>query len=144
MFSSQKKDARLVQWNGRRRSSRSEEPMLPALWQRPVLLRLGIVLVTTLVVTFLAYQWGPPLPYRVGEVYPRDLRVRVDFEVVNEAQTEKAREDAVERLTPEEKADPVIRELARESVPAVVQQYTETMLLVPRGRPINDKQLTLL
>ena len=41
-----RKHPRLGQWNGRRRSSRSDEPMLPRLWQRPVLFRLGIVWLT--------------------------------------------------------------------------------------------------
>ena len=78
MFGPLKKHPRLGQWNGRRRSSRSDEPMLPMLWQRPVLARLAVVWLTTLAVTALAYAFGPPLPYRVGETYPYDLRVRVE------------------------------------------------------------------
>src|SRR5436305_913396 len=83
MFGPAKKQPRLGQWNGRRRSSRSDEPMLPSLWRRPVLFRLAVVLVTTVVVTLMAYLDGPPVPYRIGEIYPHDLRVRVDFEVIN-------------------------------------------------------------
>src|SRR6059058_270004 len=98
MFGPVKKPSRLGQWNGRRRSSRSNEPVLPRLWQRPVLLRLGLVLVTALSVTLLAYLWGPPFPYRVREIHPSDLRVRVDFELVNQPQTERAREEAVGSL----------------------------------------------
>ena len=70
--------------------------MLPHLWHRPVLLRLGIVLVTTIAVTVFAYLLGPPLPYRVGQIYPFDLRVRVDFEVVN--QVELVNQKEIERL----------------------------------------------
>src|SRR5437870_13841710 len=102
MFSPFKKHSRLGQWDGRRRSSRSDEPVLPLLWQKPVLCRLALVLVTTLAVTLLIYAWGPPLPYRVGETYPSDLRVRVYFEIVNQPQTEEAREEAIERLPPAE------------------------------------------
>ena len=98
MFGTIKKSSRLSQWNGRRRSSRSDLPVLPRLWQRPVLLRLALVLVTALLVTFLAYAWAPPLPYRVGEVCPSDLQVRAYFEVVNQPLTEQAREEAVARL----------------------------------------------
>src|SRR5262245_19921133 len=83
MFGPLKTNPRLGQWNGRRRSSRSDEPMLPKLWRRPVLLRLAVVLLTTFAVTALAYGWGSPLPYRIGETSPHDLRVRIDFEVVN-------------------------------------------------------------
>src|SRR5262245_41405897 len=83
MFGPLKKQSRLGQWNGRRRSSRGDEPMLPQVWQRPVLLRLAVVLVTTAAVTSLAYAWGPPLPYRVGETCPHDLRVRAAFDLVS-------------------------------------------------------------
>src|SRR5438552_16292759 len=92
MFGSFRKHPRLGQWNGRRRSSRSDEPMLPQLWQRPVLVRLAVVWVTAALVAAFAYAWGPPFPYRVGETYPFDLRVRVDFQVV----------DAVELVNREE------------------------------------------
>src|SRR5262245_49564363 len=77
---------RLQQWNGRTRSSRHDEPMLRRLTQKPVLARLAIVWTTTLLVTLLGVAWGPPFPYRVGEVYGYDLRARVDFEVVNEVE----------------------------------------------------------
>jgi putative nucleotidyltransferase with HDIG domain len=139
MFNSQKKQPRLGQWDGRRRSSRSDEPVLPRLWRRPVLLRLTVVLVTTLAATLLVYSWGPGLPYRVGEVYPYDLRVRVDFELVNQAQTERARDEAVEQWQ-----DPELRLRARRAVPPVVEHYPRDMLLVPRGKPITERQLTLL
>src|SRR5262245_56504961 len=139
MFSSIKKPSRLGQWNGRRRSSRSAEPMLPHLWRRSVLVRLATVLVTAVALTFLTYRWGPTLPYRVGEVYSWDLRVRVDFELVNQAQTEKARDAAVEHLT-----DPVLIERVRRAVARVVERYPRDMLLVPRGQPIKERQLNLL
>ena len=54
--------------------------MLPRLWQRPVLQRLAMVLAAASAVTILVFSWGPPFAYRVGEVYPSDLRVRVNFE----------------------------------------------------------------
>src|SRR5262245_45427740 len=83
MFGPLKKSmTRLGQWRGRRRSTR-DEPALPRFLHRRMLTRAGAVLATTLAVTLLA-SWGtPPLPYRLGEIYPYDLRVRVDFEVVN-------------------------------------------------------------
>ncbi len=139
MFSSVKKPSRLGQWNGRRRSSRSDQPMLSLLWRRPVLLRLATVLATAVALSFLAYRWGPPLPYRVGEVYSWDLRVRVDFELVNQAQTEKARDAAVEHLT-----DPVLIERVRRAVPPIVERYPRDMLLLPRGQALKDRQLNLL
>jgi putative nucleotidyltransferase with HDIG domain len=146
MFS-QNKNPRLSQWNGRRRSSRSEESVLPSLWHKPVLVRLGLVLATVLLVTYVAYVAyvaAPPLPYRVGEIFPRSLRVRVAFELVNQPQTDHARDEAVARLPPELSRDPAAREKARESVPSVVEQFAEGLLLVPRGEPLTERQLTLL
>src|SRR5579862_3247030 len=98
MFGELKKHPRLGQWTGRTRSSRSEAPVLPLLRQRTVLARLAVVLLTTLAVTAQAFFWGPPLPYRIGKIYPRDLRVRVYFELINQAQTEHARDEAVKQL----------------------------------------------
>src|SRR5437016_2988621 len=140
----QKKISRLGQWNGRRRSSRSEDPVLPNLWQRPVLMRLAPVLATVLLAAYLAYQGGPPLPYQVGEVHSRDLRVRVYFELVNQPQTEHARDEAVEQLPAQFSEDPQAREAARLTVPPVIEKYSPGMLLVPRGQPITERQLTLL
>jgi membrane-associated HD superfamily phosphohydrolase len=140
MFGPLKKQPRLGQWNGRRRSSRHDEPVLPHLWRRPVLLRLATVLVTAAAVTGLIYSCGPLLPYRVGEVYPRDVRVRVYFDVINQAQTERRREEAVEQSG----GDPVVREAARLAVPPVVDQYPVGVPLVRAGQPITPRQLGLL
>jgi putative nucleotidyltransferase with HDIG domain len=139
MFNSLKKQPRLGQWDGRRRSSRSEEPLLPLMWRRAVLFRLATVLVTTILATLLVFHWGPPLPYRVGQVYPWDLRVRVDFELVNQTQTERAREKAAAAFP-----DPVQRENARRAVPPIVDKYPRGMLIVPSGRPITEQQINLL
>jgi putative nucleotidyltransferase with HDIG domain len=144
MFNLFKKRSRLSQWNGRRRSSRGEEPVLPQLRRFPVLLRLGTVLATMLVVTFLAYWWGPPLPYRIGEVYPTDLRVRAYFEVINQPLTERAREEALRRLPVSREADPAARDDARLSVPPVIERYPVGVPLVHRGEPITLAQITLL
>jgi putative nucleotidyltransferase with HDIG domain len=144
MFSEYKKTGRLGQWNGRRRSSRSEAPVLPLLRQRAVLLRLAVVLATTLAVTFQAYTFGPPLPYRVGKVYPRDVRVRVYFEIENETLTEHARDDAASQLPSPQNEDAAARAAARAGVAPVVDKFTPGMLLVPRGQPITERQLTLL
>src|SRR5947209_16223483 len=82
MFGSVKKLARLGQWNGRKRSTR-QEPFFRRLGRRRVLLRIGVVWLTTLVVTVLATWWGEPMSYRRGFIYRHDFRARVDFEVVN-------------------------------------------------------------
>jgi putative nucleotidyltransferase with HDIG domain len=144
MFGPIKKQLRLGQWDGRRHSSRSDHLVLPQVWQRPVLPRFGAVLVTVVLATVLAFTWGPPLPYRVGEVCPGDLRARISFEVINQPATALAREQAVERLPPERHDDPEACEEARRSVPQVYDRYTRGTPLVLRGQPISEQQLTLL
>lgn len=144
MFGPGKKHSRIGQWNGRKRSSRREELVLPRLLQASVLLRLAPVLVTALAVTYLAYLSGPPLLWRVGEVPNRDLRVRVFFEQINDQQTEELREAAVEKLPESQRDDPAARENAWRSVSPVFEKFPPGMLLVPRGHEINDRQLTLL
>jgi putative nucleotidyltransferase with HDIG domain len=144
MFVAFKKHARLGQWDGRRRSSRSGEPMLPRLWQRPVLLRLALVLMTAGTVTALVYCWGPPCPYRLGEIRPSDVRVRVGFELINYPQTEWKKEEAIESYPEMEGRDPAIREEIRRTVQPVLEQYPPGMPLVKRGQPITERQLSVL
>jgi putative nucleotidyltransferase with HDIG domain len=143
MFGPSKKPSRLGQWDGRRRSSRSEEPVLPHLLRPSGLARLAAVLVTTLSVTFLAYSYGTPPSYRVGEITTHDLRARVYFEVINQARTDREREAAVQRLRPEERNQWACDEVRR-LVPPEFDRYPLGSLLVQRGEPITDQQLTLL
>jgi putative nucleotidyltransferase with HDIG domain len=139
MFSLSRKSGRLGQWDGRRHSSRSDQPMLPRLWQRAALLRLIAVLLTVVAITLLAYSWGALLPFRVGEIKPWDLRVRVDFQLINPAQTERARDEASESIV-----DPALREHVRRAIGPVVERYPRGMILVPRGQRITERQLNLL
>jgi putative nucleotidyltransferase with HDIG domain len=142
--SSPKKPSRIGQWDGRRRSSRSEWPVLPQLWQRPVLLRLGTVLSMALAVTLLAHRWGPTHSFRVGQTCPHDLRARVYFEVADHVQTARKRDEAVEALPPERRGDPAACEAARARVPPVIDRYPPGSLIVQRGQPISDEHYQLL
>jgi putative nucleotidyltransferase with HDIG domain len=144
MFGAIKKNSRLGQWKGRRRFHSEDNQGRPNFWQQPVLLRLVPVLATAFVVTYLAYRGGPPLPYRVGAMYPRDLRVRVYFELINPTQTERARDEAIHRLPAGKSEDPVAREEARRAVPPVVEKFPQGMLLVPRGQSITERQFAVL
>src|SRR5262245_6967511 len=144
MFGPLNKRPRLGQWNGRTRSSRCDEPILPRLCRRPVLLRLAAVWLTTLAVTAIAYAWGPPLPYRVGETCPHDLRVRVDFEIVNPVELVNLKEA---RRTLENNAQrvPGTAEGGKPDAQwAAIERYSAGMLLIQRGQPITDRQLALL
>src|ERR1700690_3124163 len=100
-----KKAPRLGQWDGRRRSSRHEEPLLRRLGKPAVLVRLGVAWLTTIAVTVLAIAWGPPFPYRVGEIVPHDLRARLDFEMIN--QVELVNLGEATRSRPTDDSDPI-------------------------------------
>ena len=66
--------------------------MLPRLWRRAALVRLGIVLITVLGATALGYYFGPTQSFRTGEVFGYELRGRVEFAVVNQALTDRKRD----------------------------------------------------
>jgi putative nucleotidyltransferase with HDIG domain len=134
MFGTIKKLPRLLQWDGRTRSSREEEPLFRLLTKKHILVRLAVVWLTTITVTALAIWWGQPLPYRQGEVYPHDLRARVEFTVINH----------VELINQNRRGDTKsIEEKANHTDKPVFERYPAGMLLVPRGEPI-DKQFELL
>ncbi len=143
MFVPQKKPTRIGAWNGRRRSSRSEEPLLSQLNRSSTLLRLGCVLATALGATLLAFVWGTPQPHRVGEISPHDLRARVTFDIVNAVKTEQARSAAVDALPPDERTEGRVA-AARDAVAPVVDHYPQGSLLVQRGQPVTEAQYVLL
>ncbi len=133
MFAPLKKIPRLLQWDGRTRSSRQEEPLLRQLAHKRTLVRLGAAWLTTGLVTALAIWWGTPMRYRAGEVYPHDLRARVEFAVINH----------VELINQGPQRD-VGHEKADHSDRPAIERYPRGMLLVPRGEPIGERQLDLL
>ncbi|MBL8797011.1 MAG: HDIG domain-containing protein [Planctomycetia bacterium] len=143
MFGPTKKTTRLAQWN-EQQGAANHAGSWWRVWQHPALHRCGMVLLSTAAVALLVCAWGPPMPYRVGEVYPSDLRVRVYFEVVNQPQTEWRREEAVESLPARQGGDPLVREEARRAVAPVIEKYPPGMPLVRRGEPITERQMTLL
>jgi putative nucleotidyltransferase with HDIG domain len=109
-----------------------------------VLLRLATVLSTLLAVTWLTYQAGPALSYRVGEVYASDVRVRAAFKIVNQPQTNLARAAAIKRLPDSQITRAAERERVARAVPVVVDEYDEGQTLVRRGQPITEEQMSLL
>jgi cyclic-di-AMP phosphodiesterase PgpH len=72
------------------------------------------------------------------------LRARVSFEVVNQPQTDLAREQAVDRLPKAERDDPAACALARQKEPAVVEKYPQGTPLVETGKPITEQQRNVL
>lgn len=141
---SSKKLLRIGQWNGRRRSSRCDDAVLPQVWQRSVLFRLGAVLLTALAAALLAYVWGPTQSFRVGQVSTHDLRARVYFEVVDHVETEHRRDEAIEAMPADERVCPERIDLVRRGVLPAVDRYPPGTLLVQRGQSISPQQYHLL
>jgi cyclic-di-AMP phosphodiesterase PgpH len=144
MFGFHKKPARPIQWDGRRRSSRSDGPGLEHLRRPDAVLRVAVVLAAALAATCLAYNWGQTQTYRVGEKCLHDLRARVYFEMVNQAQSERRRDEEVEKLAPELRSDPKAYDAARRSCLPVVDRFPAGTLLVQRGQPITEQQYAVL
>ncbi len=107
-------------------------------------MRLGLVLATMILVTLVAYRLGPPFPYRVGEIYPSDIRVRVFFTMVNGSQTERAREKASKAGPANGDVDGFGDGEVQRAVEPVVERYPVGMPLVRRGQPVTLAELPLL
>ena len=105
---------------------------------RMVLTRLAIVALTTLCVTLFAVVWGMPMPYRLGETYPHDLRARVDFTIINHVELINQNRDRHRQEIENPKAKPTTQERP------VFEKYPRGMLLVPSGEAIHERQLDLL
>jgi putative nucleotidyltransferase with HDIG domain len=151
MFSPFKKPSRVSQWNGRRRSSRSDDPVLPQMFCREVLLRMAAVLATVLGATYLAHDWGGLMSYRVGEIRPHDLRARVDFQVENAEETARQRDEKVKELAKDAKVQVLpleeqrkLYERVRAEVPPFMKSFARDTLLVERNSPITDSQYDIL
>src|SRR5947209_1055542 len=139
-----KKVSRLGQWDGPRRSSRGHASLLAGLAQRPALVRIGVVLAAIVVLTALSYCWGPPCPYRIGEVWAHDIRARVCFQVEDADKTEERREAAIKNLPPEQRDDPAIWAKVRKWVAPVMEPYHAGTVLLQRGQQITEAQRNLL
>jgi putative nucleotidyltransferase with HDIG domain len=138
MFGTSKRSARRGRLSGRLRSPRDELVPLPALGRKAWLARAGLAVATAVALTAVTAVSAPPLPYQAGEISDIDFRARVAFAVVDEAQTNRLREQAVERRTV-----PNLAEAHRTIAPAL-EQYSAGTVLLKRGEPISEAQIALL
>src|SRR6059058_266727 len=74
-----KKHSRLGHWTPSPLANSQQGPRWHVLRDPDIRTRLWVVALTTLVLTTLAYGWGLPLPYRVGEVWAHDVESRIEF-----------------------------------------------------------------
>ncbi len=79
--------------------------------RRDVLLRLGLALVTALVICLVIRGWESPFAYRIGYVPPRDITARVPFSMPDPAATDLARVRARSqvRYVYSQDAEPLVR-----------------------------------
>jgi putative nucleotidyltransferase with HDIG domain len=108
---------RLSQWDGRRHSTRRDQPILNRLGRRDVLLRLAVVFATVVAVTAMSYCWGLPFAYREMQTVGHDIKSRVAF---------------------------TVGELGRGDVVAGVDCIDVGAILAQQGEPITSRQLELL
>src|SRR5262249_53775607 len=134
MFGSLKRSPRLGHWNGRPHHLRRRKYLIPVLRlrDRTARIRFGLIVGTAVLFTIAAALLGPSFPFRAGEVSARDIRARVEFAVINEAQTEQRREELLDVGRP------------RAAVMPVVEKYPAGTPLVKRGQPISVSQIALL
>src|SRR5947208_12747819 len=144
MHGPQKKPSRLGQWDGPRHSSRGHASLFAGLLRRSVLARVGVVLLATVALTALSYCWGPPFPYRLGEVWAHDIIARVDFEAEDADKTEDAQDAAVKRLPQHLRNDPAACRRVRRAVPPVMESYRQGTMLLQRNQQITESQRGLL
>ncbi len=143
MFGPFKKPSRLSQWNGRRRSSLSDDPALPNLLCPTVMLRLMAVLTVVLGATCLAHNWGGLITYRVDEVRPYDVRARVAFKIKDEEATTRKRDETLKQLSADPQRDPVAWTNALKNA-EVYREFLPGTLLAERNVPISESQYELL
>jgi putative nucleotidyltransferase with HDIG domain len=135
-----KKSPRLGQWTGPQSPSDGRVSWLTTLCQRDVLFKIGVVYITTLVLTGLAYSWGWPVPYRVGEKWAHDVHARVPFQIMDDAKTENAQQQAIEKLPEDQRTDPAARAKAIASVAPVMEPIPKGKTIIIAGEPITDAQ----
>jgi hypothetical protein len=139
-----KKTLRLGHWTASPLTTQSQHSLRSLLCQPDVLTRLGVVLVATLLLSALAYGWGLPLPYRIGEVWAHDVEARVSFSLYDDTLTEHARDKAVQKLPPKLRDDPAARARAIASVEPVYKHYGAGTVIIQRGQQITEDQRNLM
>jgi putative nucleotidyltransferase with HDIG domain len=138
-FGANRKSPRLAQWDGRRRSSRSDAVDWRAVFRRAVLARLAVVATACVALTLLVLGHGPPLTYRIGQTVPRDVRARVAFDMVDDPETTRLRDEA-ELKAQSTPADPQ----PVPATPLVVRRYPAGQVMLQRDQPISPDKLTVL
>jgi len=138
MFGTSHRSGRRGRLASRLRSPRDELVPLPCLGRKAWATRAALIAATAIALTGVTFLCAPAVPQRVGEIASSDLRARVAFAVVNEAQTNRECEQAVESGRAGSVAE------ARRLVPPIIEKFPMGTLLLKRGEPINDIQLSLL
>lgn len=139
-----KKHSRLGHWTPSPLTTTTAASRWTFLRDAAVRTRLAVVLLATLVLTGLAYGWGLPLPYRIGEVWAHDVEARVPFQAVDQAATDKARNQWIRSLPPHERDDPSSWVRACAAIPPRFKEYPAGRVIIPRGQKISEEQRNLM
>jgi putative nucleotidyltransferase with HDIG domain len=140
------KPTRLHHWDGRRRSTRGEPPLVrlgESVWQG----KLWIILATTVAATLLCTFAGPWSRYRAGEVCRHDVRTRVafacplSFVLCPELEGSTVRGPAPQpaACTPRGSG-----QRTKDKGQTVTVHYPPGFLVVRRGQPITEDQELIL
>ena len=134
MFGNSKKRSRLDLWRGQLKATRQATAAERWARRRHLFSRLAIGAVTVLLVSLIVHggggHWGPPFPFREGEVYPRDIRVKTDFTIIDEPSTQFKREQAAAAV------HPVLR-LDSQPLEELLARLTELCLAARSGSPLD-------
>jgi putative nucleotidyltransferase with HDIG domain len=106
----------------RRQAIREDKPSVrtPGHWWSSVRVKMGLVAFTFFIAACALQFWtGDPLPYRMGELAPMDLRAPVDFTIVDTVRTESLRDAARLTSPPVLVADPAYLEKVHNQLTAL-------------------------
>src|SRR5262249_54229494 len=139
-----KKPSRLSLWTGPPPQPDGWPSWLTTLCQPAALTRVCLVVGTVVVLATLAYAWGLPLPFRIGELWAHDVRARVDFQVLDEDATERAQKKIINELPPELRDDPRAQRQACASVKPQFVLIRQGETIIRHGEAITKDQRDLM
>ena len=113
---------------------------LEMLKQADVMLRIGMCVLTGLLFWFITTGWERPFSYREGQIPERAIAARVPFSVVNESETEKARDARRRKVTTIYRHDQgQINQLRLQLIEAIIQlKNVESFEALQKGKNTSE------
>ena len=98
MFGIGQKRSRVPRSVALRRPVTIRSRLTDVLHDRSLQLRLGITLIAMVLLVIAVQSWRAPFPYRQGEYVPHGIAAKIEFERVDQVETERARGRAEDRV----------------------------------------------